>query len=427
MRRTFFLIFLIFLVTISCDSRSKKEALQSYEKGRELGMQGKFDEALKMFNQAVKLNPNLPEAHNGAGYAYYKLQKYDLAKKEFQKAIRLKQNYLKAYNNLGDLYYDQRDFLKAVEVWEKCLQLDSNLADIHAKVGNVKMRASSGSVYNLSEALKHLQKAVTIAPTQFGYRLLLADCYQNFKDYLPNSITEYNTILNTTNVPLEITVKAYSGLGYSYLLAEKDEEALTTIKNGLRLFPDDYLMNLYAGQIFAKSKLIKEAEKNFNKAIQISPKDLRTYIQFPAIYVKEGDFEKAAEVYKTGMKNLPNVPIIPLNFGLFYTQNLDDCEKAIELFQKSIDLQIEIAFVPYGEIGKCLMKLGKTDEALIKLEKALQLALDMDAKYSAECRFHIAEIYRDKGEYANVKEHIQKIIEGYPDTMWAEKGKKILD
>jgi tetratricopeptide (TPR) repeat protein len=288
------------------------------------------------------------------------------------------------------------------------------------------MNEASGEYYNVNVALEHLRKAVNIDPAKPAYRLLLADCSQKFKEFIPNSITEYNNILNTMNVASEITKKAYSGLAMAYLASEKDEEAFLTIKNGLKLFPDDYVMNLNAGQIFAKSKKKEEAEECFKKALQIDPEDVRSYMQFPTLYIEDKQFDKAIEIYKMGMAKLPNVPILPLNLGLLYSLQLENCEKAIEMLQKALDLKISISFVPHVEIGKCLMSQGKLDEALEMLEKALKEALDMDSKYASECRFHIAEIYKSKKDVSKMKEYIQKIIESDPNSAWAENGKKLL-
>src|SRR4030042_468258 len=192
-RKIFVLIISLFLL-ISCNTRAKKEAMQSYEKGKELGMQGKFEEALQMFNHAIKIYPDLPEAHNGAGFAYFNMKKYKEAEEEFLKAIKLKNDYIKPYNSLGDMYFAKGELAKAIEVWEKYLNIDPNVAELHAKVGQAKMSEASGQHYNMNAALEHLQKAVNINPTNSSFRLLLADCYQHFKEFLPNSITEYNTI-----------------------------------------------------------------------------------------------------------------------------------------------------------------------------------------------------------------------------------------
>ena len=151
------IIFLLSIVLISCNTRAKKEAMQSYMKGRELGLQGKFEEALKMFKQAIDIYPKLPEAHNGAGFAYYKMKEYDKAEEEFLKAIDLKRDYFKPYSNLGDLYFETRIYGKAIETWQKYLFIDPNVAELHIKVGHAKSLQVSVDYYNLSEALKHFQ------------------------------------------------------------------------------------------------------------------------------------------------------------------------------------------------------------------------------------------------------------------------------
>jgi tetratricopeptide (TPR) repeat protein len=426
MKKNLFIFVIIFFLFISCNSKNKNEAIQLYNKGSELGQKGKLEESVEVFKKAIELYPDSPEAHNGLGFSHLIMKKYDEAEGEFQKAIKLKYDYFKPYNNLGDLYKQTDKLEKAVDVWIKYLTINPDIASLQAKVGSAKMSERSGKYYNPQEALKHFEKAIKLEPQNAGFRLLLANCYQNFKEYLAKSITEYNTIINTPDISPDIIKNAYSGMAYSYLALEKKEESTITIKQGLRLYLEDYVMNLYAGQIFAYSGDKKEAEIKFLKAIAIDPKDIRTYIHLPAFYVKENQLEKAIDLYKKGMENLPEQPILPVNLGLLYSQKLGDCEKAIKLFQKAIDLKIDVIFIPLGEIGKCLLRMSKTDEALSYLEKALKSALDLKARYAIECRYYIAEAQIKKGDKQKAKEQIDKILELDPKGTFAEKGKLLL-
>jgi TonB family protein len=68
---------------------------------------GEFSaEALKAFEQALRLKPDWPEALNHLGRSYSSLREYDKAIKNFKEALRLRPEYTEAQENLAiaDLY-----------------------------------------------------------------------------------------------------------------------------------------------------------------------------------------------------------------------------------------------------------------------------------------------------------------------------------
>jgi tetratricopeptide (TPR) repeat protein len=62
------------------------------KKGIALGNQGKYNEAIKCFNEAIRLDPKEVDAWNNKGVALVIQEKYDEAIKAFDEAIRLDPN-----------------------------------------------------------------------------------------------------------------------------------------------------------------------------------------------------------------------------------------------------------------------------------------------------------------------------------------------
>ena len=59
------------------------------------------------------------------------------AKKIYQKIIKIDPNHVQAHNNLGVLFNDLKDYQKAKNCYEKTIQLDPNFADAHYGLGLV--------------------------------------------------------------------------------------------------------------------------------------------------------------------------------------------------------------------------------------------------------------------------------------------------
>ena len=76
--------------------------------------QGKLDEAIANYQQALRLKPDYAEAYNNLGNALKDQGKLEEAIASYQQALRLKPDYAEAYNNLGNALKDQGKLEEAI-------------------------------------------------------------------------------------------------------------------------------------------------------------------------------------------------------------------------------------------------------------------------------------------------------------------------
>jgi predicted Zn-dependent protease len=101
----------------------------------------KFDEALKLIQQAVRIDPTNPSYLDSLGWAYFKLGKLDDAEKHLKNAVRRSSDSATIYEHLGDVYQKQNKADAARAAWQKALNLASGEQDtnrIKAKLGKRK-------------------------------------------------------------------------------------------------------------------------------------------------------------------------------------------------------------------------------------------------------------------------------------------------
>jgi Flp pilus assembly protein TadD len=69
--------------------------------GYVLAEQGRLDEAIQHFNQALRLNPYFAGAHNNLGIALARNRKLEDAEDHFKEALRINPGFAGARNNLN--------------------------------------------------------------------------------------------------------------------------------------------------------------------------------------------------------------------------------------------------------------------------------------------------------------------------------------
>ena len=111
---------------MGCAGPSKDTAEWHAEQGYKLAEQGRYDEAIKNYNEAIRLNPQDAKAYNNRGIAYYYLDHLERAIEDYDKAIRLNPEDAEAYYNWGFAYKLQGKKAEAIADFEKFITLTDN-------------------------------------------------------------------------------------------------------------------------------------------------------------------------------------------------------------------------------------------------------------------------------------------------------------
>ncbi len=84
---------------------------------------GKFDEAIAKFNQALKIHPNDPAIYVYRGRAKYAKNLNMEAIADFDQAVKINPNFAQAYNTRAMVHYTLEDFDQALADLQKAQSL----------------------------------------------------------------------------------------------------------------------------------------------------------------------------------------------------------------------------------------------------------------------------------------------------------------
>ena len=134
-------------------------AAAHFNLGNEKDKQGKFDEAIIHSREALRINPNFAEAHNQLGNVMVKQGRMDEALNHYSKALGLKPDYAEAHNNLGILLDALGRMEEAIGHFSEALRIDSDYAKAHFNLAGALLQQK-----RVDEAVAHLDKAVKSNP-----------------------------------------------------------------------------------------------------------------------------------------------------------------------------------------------------------------------------------------------------------------------
>ena len=285
-------------------------------KGDALYSQGKYEEAISNYEQYFKLNPSDIEVLTHQGICYLKLGSLNKAE-ELAKAVLAVNNYsVKAYNLAGAVAFAREDYPLAYEYYNKAITLDPGFYEAHIQIMNTLFNAG-----NYTKCIEAANEFLTRFPGDRNIMFTKARCLSHqgnstsaimvFKDILlmdPSNdfvtmtyiAIEYENLQNYTKAQeyaekAQVVYADYSLLRYLIQKLEYD----ISISSSQKLV--DFLMNYYL--YYVDSNDLKKALDNFIiKRNNFNLDDIKSLIEA----IKSPDDTSTLIVTGSDYKNLIN-------------------------------------------------------------------------------------------------------------------------
>jgi tetratricopeptide (TPR) repeat protein len=229
--------------------------------GGALQVQGRFEEAIDLCLEAIRIDPDDPRAFNNLGAALLSRGHVDEAIVHLRHAIELRPGFASAHGNLGLCLRAQGDLDRALNHFRRAVELQPEDAMLQANLGT--------GLYDLGEyrpAAEHLRRAVELRPGNADMQYSLGLILQADGD-LETAVSQYRRTLELN--PDRPGARARLGASLSGL--GRHEEAIECFRAILRKRVDDAEAHNALGSELIATGRLDEGVTHLQEAVRLRP------------------------------------------------------------------------------------------------------------------------------------------------------------
>lgn len=323
-----------------------KTAQQFYRRGMQYYDRADYDQALRDFNAAFRLDPNFADALAQRGYCYYQRQDMDSAEADFREAARLDSNCFPAHLGLSAIALQQEQWAQAAEEATASIRINSD-----DPRGYLFRGLSHYGEGDFSSALPDLERSQKLAPSALN-ALILARTRSALKDLL-GAARDY-----TTAIALEPhMMEAYSELTDMLLDARAPAEAVIVMTEAVNANRSNAFAYYKRAQAYRAELRYSAAIEDLNSAASLAADAPAVYSLRGAIRQETHEYEQAAKDYREAIRLAPDnakyrLDLAYLDFAMGKLDEADaNCDAAAEISPKEASTHILRAMIHFA-LGK---------------------------------------------------------------------------
>ena len=288
---------------------------------------------------------------------------------------------------------------KAIVSLEKCIKLKPNDAVAYFELGKNYL-----SLKDYGNAQSSFEKATQLDPKNKWYWLGIYDVSYETKNY-PLAIETIQKI-----IPFDEEYK--DDLISLYMISNQYDKALLAINEMNDKFGKSDDRDRYKIQILSQGKYQNAEASNLIEQIKKNPKEESNYVDLIFLYSKSEETDKALEVAKQLVKEIPTSEWAQVSLFKGYL-DANQAEKAISsmnviLASSKIDSKIK-----HRTLNEFLIYTNKNPQYAAALEKAIGY---FDNDPNVDVAKEIGKFYHSKNQFENAIKYYEKDLSANSDT-----------
>ena len=303
------------------------------------------------------------------------------------------------YFGLGSLYWVERDWLAAIENYDKAIALNTDYAIAYYARGN-----SYNNRGNSNRAMEDYSRAIELNPNfylPYNYRGELHERLGNYDE----AIADYD---KATELNPDYFWPYYSR-GWIYSRLGEYEQAILNFDQAATIEPDYGSIYSNRGQAYLQIGDIEQALSDYDLAISLTPSSYSLKVARALIYLEIGE-------YGLMLNDLEQAVLLSdqYTYSSFVLRNNDWKNGEYATFFTVIDeliMKVPDNAHLFLIRGVANSILGQDEEAIIDLEKAIQIDPENTCGYSLR-----GDLYEQISEFDKAVADFSRVIELDPEN-----------
>ena len=355
---------------------------------------GQYEESLELIEKALLIIPNSAWEHVNKGNALYGLNRSKEAMAQYDQAVDIDNESVNAYYGRGTIYYDEGKVEEALTQMNKVLELEPNDPD-----------ATETAIY-AHLYLDQNEKAKALAdefmkknPDDYTAYKYKGAVMENTADF-----EELKVFYEETGKKFKDFPEAQLKLGELYYDNEKYDLSLNYFTQLLKTYPNNIDIYIQLIKVNGALEDLKAADVLYTKAQKIDATSLQLHTAMGDAYMDNTYYIEAVPFYDRAIALDPaNEDMYIKKLSALYRGKRNiRCVKAGEEAAKIDAFSSDIAWYT----GKCNVELGHYEAAIDNFKEAVRIDPDDADAYSS-----IANAYLTLEDYEHAREYSAKSLE----------------
>ena len=335
-------------------------AQRKLEEGMALEQEGQLDEAMKRYDEAIALQPDLARAHFNRGTVLLDRGEAQPALDAFAIALSFKPDSVGTLYNIGNAHLILDKVEDGVIAFRQAIELKPEFVDAHIALGMALARLGEHR-----EAVGCFSRAAQLDPSSLEAFHQQGIAFQD--------LGEFDNAVNSYRRALEIDrdlAALHSNLGSALRELGRNEAAIASFERALEISPKVADVRYNLGLTFQTTGRMDLAATSYIKTLEIENDHFGACMHLGIVLHELGQYEKSLLHSRRAIELQPSNEKGHLNLGLGLTR-IGRLDEAVTCYLRALEIQPDNADA-HLSLGHALKDLSRVDEGIASIQRALE-------------------------------------------------------
>lgn len=299
-----------------------KQIDSHFIQGVQLGLSGKYHEAVEELSKAIDEDPGHVAARTSLGVALRRLGEDEQALACYDAALQLDSHYAEAHYFRANIFYDHGTLRDAIAGYTTAMGLKPELINAHEQAAPqdrltdyhstpAEMRWIAKPAYRILD----LNTSLAANPRQANLLKERAALYDRLRNY-EQAVEDYSSSLALQ--PRDAGVLHARGIAYEQI--GQYERALADFQQAIAINPQLSDAYLHRGVAFGQVGNLRQSIASLTEGIRLAPDNPDGYFNRGTAHFQQGDFERAIDDFSNVIR------LSPRDEGAYYWRGISNEE-----------------------------------------------------------------------------------------------------